>query len=91
MSIDPRLLEILCCPATRVPVRTLEAAALKTLNNAIAEGTVLNVDGKQLSTTVAAALITQDGKLIYRIEDDIPVMLAEEAIGTAQFDNFPQP
>ncbi len=67
----------------------LEAAALKTLNKSIDEGSVLNVDGKSVSDAIAAALITQDGKLIYRIEDDIPVMLAEEAIGTTQFDNFP--
>lgn len=68
----------------------LEAAALNTLNKAIDEGSVLNVDGKSVSEAIAAALITQNGKLIYRIEDDIPVMLAEEAIGTTQFDNFPR-
>jgi len=89
MSIDARLLEILCCPATRVPVRKLETAALKTLNQAISAGSVLNVDGSSVTDSVAAALITQDGKLIYRIEDDIPVMLAEEAIATLQFEQFP--
>ena len=26
-------------------------------------------------------LVTQDGKLAYRIEDGIPVLLAEEAVG----------
>jgi uncharacterized protein YbaR (Trm112 family) len=38
---------------------------------------------------LAAGLITSDGKLIYRIEDDIPVMLADEAIGTTQLAAFP--
>jgi len=34
-------------------------------------------------------LMTADGKLIYRVEDDIPVMLLEEAIGTTQLQDFP--
>lgn len=90
MSIDPRLLEILCCPTTKVPVRMLEETALKQLNEAIASGDVLNVDGKRVEQALAAALITGDGKLIYPIVDDIPVMLAEEAIATLQLDQFPK-
>jgi uncharacterized protein YbaR (Trm112 family) len=35
-------------------------------------------------------LITRDGRTIYRIEDDIPVMLADEAIATAQIADFPR-
>ncbi len=89
MSIDPRLLEILCCPTSKVPVRILEDSALKQLNEAIGAGKVLNVDGKQVEVALSAGLITTDGKLIYRIDDDIPVMLAEEAIATLQFDQFP--
>ena len=30
-----------------------------------------------------------DGKVIYRVEDDIPVMLADEGIGTLQLNGFP--
>jgi len=88
MSIDPRLLDILCCPATKIPVRQLSEKGLRTLNQAIAEGTLTNVDGKPVQEALNAALITQDGKLVYRIEDDIPVMLAEEAIATVQLDGF---
>jgi len=34
-------------------------------------------------------LITDDARVIYRIEDDIPVLLPEEGIGTTQFQDFP--
>jgi uncharacterized protein YbaR (Trm112 family) len=38
---------------------------------------------------VTEALITTDRKVIYRIEDGIPVMLPEEGIGTLQLTAFP--
>jgi uncharacterized protein YbaR (Trm112 family) len=37
-----------------------------------------------------AGLVTRDGRTIYRIEDDIPVMLADEGIATAQIADFPR-
>lgn len=89
--IDRRLLDILCCPATRVPVRPLSAAELEALNRAIGEGTVRTEAGSSLKTAAAAGLITRDGRTIYRIEDDIPVMLADEGVATAQIEGFPKP
>jgi uncharacterized protein YbaR (Trm112 family) len=38
---------------------------------------------------ITEALITTDQKLIYRVEDGIPVMLPEEGIGTLQLSDFP--
>jgi len=37
---------------------------------------------------LAAALITRDGKIIYPVDDDIPVLLADEAIVGAQIAGF---
>jgi uncharacterized protein YbaR (Trm112 family) len=39
---------------------------------------------------VTAGLITRDGRTIYRVEDDIPIMLADAAIATAQLGDFPR-
>ncbi len=50
---------------------------------------VETVAGAAVGTPLAAGLVTEDGKVIYRIEDDIPVMLADEAIGTTQLSAFP--
>jgi uncharacterized protein YbaR (Trm112 family) len=87
--MDKRLLDILCCPATKVPVRSLARNELDVLNKAIVAGGVLTTAGATVSSALQAGLITSDGKLIYRIEDDIPVMLVDEAIGATQLTAFP--
>ena len=87
--MDKRLLDILCCPVSKTPVRPLNASELTALNRAIDGGQVLNVAGGTVQTRVAEGLITVDRKVIYRVEDGIPVMLPEEGIGTTQFTDFP--
>lgn len=86
--MDKRLLDILCCPVTKSPVSLLGRAQLDALNAAIRAGSVQTTAGAVVGTPLAAGLITADGKSIYRIEDDIPVMLADEAIGTTQLTSF---
>jgi uncharacterized protein YbaR (Trm112 family) len=88
--IDRRLLDILCDPVTKSPVRYLSAGELDALNRAIALGTLRTEAGTPLTAPAAGALITRDGRSIYRIEDDIPVMLPDEAIPTAQISDFPR-
>lgn len=87
--MDKRLLDILCDPVTRTPVRPLRRDELDALNRAIAEGAVDTVAGQKVASPLDAGLITTDRKVVYRIEDDIPVMLAEEGIGTLQLSDFP--
>ena len=89
--IDRRLLDILCCPVTKSPVRYLLPAELDAFNRAIAGGALKNEGGVMLAATAATGLVTRDGRTIYRIEDDIPIMLADEAIATAQIADFPKP
>lgn len=89
--MDRRLLDILCCPTTKVPLRVLGEAELAALNHAIAAGEVQNRAGTHATQALVAGLITQDGRTIYRIDDDIPVMLADEAIPTSQVAGFPTP
>jgi uncharacterized protein YbaR (Trm112 family) len=87
--MDKRLLDILCCPVSKTPVRPLGKHELDALNTAIAEGKVDTVAGKPWRARIGEALITTDGKVIYRVEDGIPVMLPEEGIGTVQLVDFP--
>lgn len=87
--MDKRLLDILCCPVSKSPVRLLSRAQLDSINAAIRDGSVETVAGTAVGMALAAGLVTEDGKVIYRIEDDIPVMLADEAIGTTQLTAFP--
>ena len=87
--MDKRLLDILCCPVSKTPVRLLGKAELEALNQAIAAGQVNTVAGTAVRERVDSALITTDHKVIYRVDDGIPVMLPEEGIGTLQLNDFP--
>ncbi len=87
--MDRKLLDILCCPATRQPLLLLEPAGLEALNRAIADGSVKRADGDAQVGPLREALITRDRKTAYRVDDGIPVLLVEEGIGTAGVSGFP--
>ena len=89
--MDKRLLDILCCPVSKTPVRLLGKHELEALNAAISAAGVDTVAGARVQGHVHEALITTDRKVIYRIEDGIPVMLPEEGIATLQLTEFPTP
>ena len=88
--MDRRLLDILCDPVTKSPVRLLSSGELDALNRAIVAGQVRTEAGVPLAAAASAGLITRDGRTIYRIDDDIPVMLADEAVATSQIADFPK-
>lgn len=87
--MDKRLLDILCCPVSKTPVRPLGKHELDALNAAIVAGSVDTVAHAPVRQRIEEALITTDRKVIYRVEDGIPVMLPEEGIGTVQLVDFP--
>ncbi|MEO6264106.1 MAG: Trm112 family protein [Luteimonas sp.] len=87
--MDRKLLDILACPATRQPLALLESRGLDALNRAIAAGGTERIDGSAQTEAVREALVTRDRKLVYRIDDGIPVLLVEEGIPTSQVPDFP--
>ncbi len=88
MPVDGKLLEILCCPVSKTPLQRLERSRLAKLNAAIANGAVQYVNGDVVENDLDEALITADAKVIYPVEQEIPILLAEKGIGTTQLDNF---
>lgn len=88
MALDKKLLEILCDPVTKVPVTVLAGDKLERLNQAVERGEVQYVSGEKVERKLDAALVTEDGKVIYRVDDDIPVMLEDMGIGTQQFGDW---
>lgn len=89
--MDRKLLDILVCPATRQPLALLEPAGLDALNRAIAASGVTRNDGTAQAQPLREALVTRDRKTVYRVDDGIPVLLAEDGIATAQVEGFPKP
>ncbi|MGH8105172.1 MAG: Trm112 family protein [Arenimonas sp.] len=88
--MDRKLLDILCCPISKQPLAMVNNAELNALNAAIGSGNLRKNDETAQTQVLKQALITRDHKMIYRIEDDIPVLLADEGIATAQIADFPR-
>jgi len=87
--MDQKLLDILVCPASRQPLALLEKQGLDALNRAIDGGGVVRIDDAVQSGALLEALVTRDRKIVYRIDDGIPVLLAEEGLATSQVPDFP--
>ncbi len=84
--MDKRLLSILCCPVTHKGLSLARPELLKKINTAISDGKLVNRDGAELSGSVDEALITDDGKIMYPVNDCIPVLLEGESVGLNQLD-----
>ena len=78
--IDKELLRILVCPKDHSPLSVADAELLARLNQAIAAAKVKNLAGRAVTEPLAGGLVRQDKTLLYPIVDDIPVLLADEAI-----------
>lgn len=84
--MDKKLLAILCCPVTHRDLRPARADQLAALNRAIDAGRVTNRDGRTLDDALDEALVTDDGKLLYPVNDGIPVLLEGESVRLDQLD-----
>ena len=84
--MDKRLLTILRCPVTRKGLDIVNKDVLERLNAAIEAGELVNNEGAPVVDALDEALITDDGKRIYPIDDGIPVLLEDESINMEQLD-----
>lgn len=80
MAIDAELLSILRCPETHQKVEPADEATLASLNANVKAGTLKNRQGELVTKSITAALIREDKKCAYLVEDDIPNMLIDERI-----------
>ena len=87
--MDRKLLDLLVCPVTRQPLALLDSRGLQALNDAIQAGGIVRGDGSAQAEAISEALVTRDHKTVYRVDDGIPVLLAEEAIASSQLPAFP--
>ncbi len=83
MPVSKELVDILCCPVTKVPVRMATAEELAALNAAITSGEAKHADGSKVEAALEEALITEDKASVYKVLDSIPIMLKEQAIPLA--------
>ncbi len=80
MPIDNELLEILACPESQQSVSLASAQILQELNSEIDVGRLRNRGGDVVENHIMEGLLREDGKILYIIEDSIPVMLIDQSI-----------
>lgn len=83
--LDAELIDLLVCPESKQTLRPADEALLNRLNEAIASGRVQNRGGTVLSAPLGGALLREDGRLLYPVREDIPIMLVDESIETGTF------
>lgn len=87
--MDKKLLSILCCPVTHKGLSLVRADLLKSVNAAIDAGKLVNRDGAVVAGKLTEALVTDDGKTMYPVNDGIPVLLEGESVVLDQLDGNP--
>lgn len=80
MPISSELLEILVCPETKQPVRPAPEDLLARVNAEISAGSLRNRGGEKPAGPLTEGLLREDGRILYAVEEGIPVMLIEESI-----------
>ena len=78
--VDPELIEMLCCPETKMDVKLEEGPLIQTLNQKIEAGELTNRGGTKVTEKMDAGLVREDKQYLYPIREDIPIMLIDEAI-----------
>lgn len=80
MPLDPDFLSILVCPQSRKPLRHATADELRAVNEAIRAGRARNRGGQAVTEAVEEGLVPEGERVVYPIQQGIPVLLAPEAI-----------
>jgi len=78
--IASRLLDILICPENHTRLKLADEGLIERLNAAIRAGELRNRSGDPVTSALNGGLVREDGRILYPIIDDIPIMLVDEAI-----------
>jgi uncharacterized protein YbaR (Trm112 family) len=74
------VLDLLRCPENRMRLTRGEPDLVARFNRNIAAGRVYNRRGVALARPIDDLLVRADGRLAYPVIDDIPILLADEAV-----------
>jgi uncharacterized protein YbaR (Trm112 family) len=80
MPIDSELLEILVCPESRQSMTLASDPILERLNSEIDAARLRNRGGDVVEKRIEEGLLREDGKILYIVEDSIPIMLIDQSI-----------
>ena len=80
MAFDAKFLPLLRCPISGQELSLAEATLVDALNVRIAASELIDRSGRAVTQPLDGGLVRTDGELLFGVFDDIPNLLAEEAI-----------
>ncbi len=78
--MNAELLSILRCPETRQTLVIAEAAVVERLNALVTAGQLRNAADQPVTVKLDGGLARADGKALYPVRNNVPVLLVDEAI-----------
>ncbi len=78
--MNPELLKLLCCPETRQRLQVADPELIQELNRRVTAGVLRDRAGKPISEKIDAGFIRADGKFLFPVRDEIPIMLIDESV-----------
>ncbi|MFA6546572.1 MAG: hypothetical protein WCS99_19305 [Limisphaerales bacterium] len=81
--MNAELLAILRCPETRQTLAVAEVAVVEKLNAQVAAGQLRNAAGQPVTAKLDGGLVRADGRALYPVRNNVPVLLVDEAIAMA--------
>ena len=81
--MTPELLQMLRCPETQQALALAETALVERLNADVITGELRNRAGQPVTVKLDVGLMRADGKVLYPIRRNVPVLLVNEAITLA--------
>jgi len=80
MIIDDKLLEIICCPETKQDLKLADEETINKLNALVESKKLKNRIKQPVEKKLDGGLIREDGKYLYPIIEEIPILLIDESI-----------
>ena len=78
--IRKEFLDLLRCPLNLGPLANAEPALLDRLNLRISASALVNRAGEAVTRQLEGGLVDESETLLYPVQDEIPCLLADEAI-----------
>jgi uncharacterized protein YbaR (Trm112 family) len=80
MLLSDEIIKILCCPKTKLPLKLLDQSAIDKINKEIENGELKYFTGDTVHDKIDGGFLRIDGKLLFPIKNEIPVLIMDEAI-----------